>query len=156
MAIAKTQRANGKHDHLNDNQISRHEVAVDLARRKETVALLSTWALVVTRFIEPVTHRSHLDRCAQPRLDLSGSSQSNHLPSTPPLTGVLQLRFVLPHTLRSTGVLDGVVVPAATRSRRFGLKWRVAVALSSASAAFLDVGRCVMCLCHALHGMQAL
>ena len=119
------------------------------------MALLSTWALVVTRFIEPVTHRSHLDRCAQPHLDLSGSSQSNHLPSTPPLAGVLQLRSVLPHTLRSTGVLDGVAVPAATRSRRFGLKWRVAVALSSAIAAFLHVGRCVMCLRHALHGMQA-
>lgn len=52
MRIAKTERANGNRSHLNDNQISRHEVVVDLARRKETVALLSTWALVVTRFIE--------------------------------------------------------------------------------------------------------
>jgi hypothetical protein len=70
--------------------------------------------------------------------------------------GVLQLRFVLPHTLRSTGVLDGVEVPAATRSRRFGLKWRVAVAPSPATAAFLHVETHVMCLCHALSGMQAL
>lgn len=119
------------------------------------MALLSTWALVVTRFIEPVTHRSHLDRCAQPRLDLSGSSESNQLPFTPPLAGVLQLRFVFPHPLRFTGVLDGVAVPAATRSRRFGLKWRVAVALFSATAAFPDAGNRVMCLCHALSGMQA-
>jgi hypothetical protein len=119
------------------------------------VALLSTWALVVTRFIEPITHRSHLDRCAQPRLDLSGSSQSNQLPSTPPLTGVLQLRFVLPHPLQSTGVLNGVQVSAATRSRRFGLKWRVAVAPSSATAAFLHPGKHVMCSCHARSGMQA-
>ncbi|KAG9679846.1 hypothetical protein KCU99_g59, partial [Aureobasidium melanogenum] len=43
-----------------------------------------------------------------------------------------------PHTLRFTGVLNGVEVSAATRSRRFGLKWRVAVAPSSATAAFLD------------------
>lgn len=102
------------------------------------MALLSTWAPVVTRFIEPIMHRSHLDRCAQARLDLSGSPQSNHLPPTPPLIGFLQLHFLPPHTLRFTGVLNGVEVSAATRSRRFGLKWRVAVAPSSATAAFLD------------------
>jgi hypothetical protein len=62
---------------------------------------------------------------------------------------------VLPHTLRSTSVLDGVQVPAATRSRRFRLKWRVAVAPSPAIAAFLHVETHVMCLCHALSGMRA-
>jgi hypothetical protein len=97
MGIAKTERANDNRDHLNDNQISRHEVVVDLARREETVALLSTWALVVTRFIEAITHRSHLDRCAQPRLDLSGFSQSNHLPSTPPLIFSLSEVVIIRH-----------------------------------------------------------
>jgi hypothetical protein len=52
-------------------------------------------------------------------------------------------------------VLDGVEFPAATRSRRFGLKWRVAVAPSPAIAAFLHVETHVMCLCHALSGMRA-
>lgn len=149
MAIVEFQRANDNHDHLNDNQISRQRNTCQSSEtRKDGGPSKHMGSCGDTIHRKPVTHRSHLDRCAQPRLDCR--ARHDPITSTPPLTRVLQLRFLHPHTLRCSGVLKGVEVSATTRSRRFGLNRRVAIARHPATAAFLDDGENVMCSYHAL------